>query len=88
LYLKNNPCFSGSISYDEEGLPDFVTEIEEKCTFGGVRNQFYEFRDKIESFEGEKSKMMEKIEKLENEVKKLRNKIADYERFDHSGDQE
>lgn len=78
LYLKNNPCYSGSISYDEEGLPDFVTEIEEKCTFGGIRAQFYELKDTNEALEG-------KIEKLENEISELKRKIADCEIIEHSG---
>lgn len=90
LYFGNNPCFSGSLSYDEEGLPDFVAEIESKCTFRfSLLGQFLKLRDENERFEKENADLNLKLKNSLNEVESLKEKLANCERnFEHSGDHE
>lgn len=90
IYFGNNPCFSGSISYDEEGLPDFVAEIESKCTFRfSLLGQFLKLKDENENFVKENEDLNLKLKKALNEVENLKEKFANCEtNFEHSGDHE
>lgn len=90
LYLQNNPCFSGSISYDEEGIAEFMVEVEEKCTFGNsLSSQVSKAFEKVGNFEKEKNDLREKMRRMAKEIENLKSKVANCEKtFEHSGDHE
>lgn len=84
LYLGGNPCYSGQITYDEEGIADFMADVESKCTFrSSFLGELTELREKNED-------LNLKLKKTLKEVENLTNKLSNCERsfVEHSGDQE